>query len=474
MTCDANRPKPSRSKRTDSGAGGWRTVRDEAATFGEADRRWYVAVLCCLTFVCAAVNRHVIAILVTPMQAELGISDTTFGLIAGGGFVILYIAASLPAGKLVDQGPRPQLLAFAVLLWSLATLATGFTSAVWLIVLFRLLVGVGQSMVSPATNSIVSDLFEHRHFARALSLISYGGALGMAVVLMLTSLLFTLAGDQSDFDIPLVGPVPVWRCVFIAASLPGLVLAPLLWFTVRDPARKRTLARRDAEQASAGFGELICFLRAHRRLCLLMLAGYGCYSIANSSLAFWLPAYFGRTHAMSIEFIGVGLGIIYIVIGFAALWINSHFMDYGLRRGIAAAPLHLARLYAAAGLVPAAGLALIDSSGAALVTASLLLFLNTGFLTVSIAVPRLCPNQVRGQVVALHLIVFHLVGGVAGPLIVGLFNDRLFGGGEWVGASLSLMIVPALFCAAICLSAALGDYRRAALRLDQALSARTA
>jgi len=428
--------------------------------------RWYVAALCFLTFLCASIDRHILGLLVEPMQRDLGISDMMFGLMAGGGFLLLYVIASFPAGRLVDAKSRPHLLAGAVLIWSLATLTTGLASTFAGIFLLRMMVGFGEAMVGPASNSMVADLFDRHYLARALSLLAYGGTLGAGLTSILTSTLYALAGGDHRFALPLLGDVSIWQAVFIIAGLPGLVLAPLLWFTVRDPPRRRVLQDAGGQPVIAGLSQLVRFLRARQRLCLWMLCGYGCYSIASSSLMVWLPTYFVRAHAMPVRTVGLWLGCAYIGIGLVTMLLNSRFIDKRLQRGQASAPIRLARAYAIAGIIPAISLSLIDRPILALLTGGALLFLASGFLTVSIALPRLWPNQIRGQVTALHLIVFHTAGGMGGPLLIGMANDMLFGP-QAIGTSLSLLISPMLIAAGAFLSLSIVPYERAAHDIDR-------
>src|SRR5690606_39663376 len=107
-----------------------------------------------------------------------------------------------------------------------------------------------------------------------------------------------------------------------------------------------------------------------------------------------------------------------IGVGLCAFLVNSRLIDGGFAKGDAAAPLRLARNYAVMGILPLAGLIVLEDLSLAKVAAGCVVFFNSGFLAVSIALPRLFPNHLRGQFVASYLIVFYIIGGIVGPVLI--------------------------------------------------------
>src|SRR5690606_18583650 len=133
------------------------------------------------------------------------------------GFVVFYLLGSFPAGHLVDTRPRSALLAGAVFIWSMATSLTAFCSGLLQLAALRAIVGLSEAMVSPATSSMISDLFHKRQLARAMSLIGLGSSLGAGLILIVAAVLFGAAGGQGVITMPLFGALPVWQSTFLVA-----------------------------------------------------------------------------------------------------------------------------------------------------------------------------------------------------------------------------------------------------------------
>ena len=86
---------------------------------------WYVVGVLMLVNALSYLDRQVMSILVIPITADLGFTDTQMGLILGPAFMMLFVLAGMPMGWLADKHNRALLLAFGILTWSLGTLATG-------------------------------------------------------------------------------------------------------------------------------------------------------------------------------------------------------------------------------------------------------------------------------------------------------------------------------------------------------------
>ena len=86
--------------------------------------------LLALVFADNFVGRQILAVMVEPIKAEFGVSDTAIGVISGLAFAGVYALTGLPAGRLVDRMPRVRLLAMSCLLWALATMACGLATVV--------------------------------------------------------------------------------------------------------------------------------------------------------------------------------------------------------------------------------------------------------------------------------------------------------------------------------------------------------
>lgn len=88
-------------------------------------RAWIAVILCMIAYIFSFIDRQIMALLIGPIQADLGISDTQFGLLHGFAFSIFYATMGIPIAALSDRKSRPVIIAVGVAFWSLATAACG-------------------------------------------------------------------------------------------------------------------------------------------------------------------------------------------------------------------------------------------------------------------------------------------------------------------------------------------------------------
>ncbi|MFZ8987294.1 MAG: MFS transporter, partial [Steroidobacteraceae bacterium] len=90
-----------------------------------ARQGWYATILLTFAYTVSFIDRQVLNLLVTPIQADLGLTDTQISLLQGMAFVLTYVLMSVPLGRWVDRSSRVGILAVGVAAWSLATVACG-------------------------------------------------------------------------------------------------------------------------------------------------------------------------------------------------------------------------------------------------------------------------------------------------------------------------------------------------------------
>src|SRR5258707_4169348 len=120
---------------------------------------WTVVAILIATAVLSYTDRQVLSLLVDPIRADLGISDTQISLLLGTAFAVVYGVAGIPMGYLADRTSRRNLIFVGVLVWSVGTLACGFSQSFGQLFAGRLVVGLGEAVLSPAAISLISDYF---------------------------------------------------------------------------------------------------------------------------------------------------------------------------------------------------------------------------------------------------------------------------------------------------------------------------
>jgi MFS family permease len=190
---------------------------------------WYAMTLVILMQAMSMVDRQVLSILLPRIKADLNVGDAEMGLLYGTVFALFYALFSLPLGRLSDGWIRTRLLAISIFGWSIATGLAGFAKGFTLLAVSRLGVGIGEASAQPAGISLLSDAFPKEK--RGL----IGAAMAIAVAIGLGAAL-TLGGAIADWwDVAYPGKVGAplgmsgWQAAFIAAALPGIFLAFLIW-----------------------------------------------------------------------------------------------------------------------------------------------------------------------------------------------------------------------------------------------------
>jgi MFS transporter, Spinster family, sphingosine-1-phosphate transporter len=165
-----------------------------------------LAVLALINFVNFA-DRQVLNPLVPLLRQHFGVSDAQLGSLQTGLLVVLAIA-SVPFGFLADRVSQPKIIAFGVLFWSFATIASGLAPTFLMLFVARAFVGVGEAAYAPAAQTMISDSFSYQNRAMAQAIFASGMLLGGAAGLALGGIMGAHHGWQYAFIV--VGVIGVF------------------------------------------------------------------------------------------------------------------------------------------------------------------------------------------------------------------------------------------------------------------------
>jgi len=398
-------------------------------------------------------DRQILTLLVQPIKLDLGISDTEIGLLQGPAFGLFYATMGLPLGWLADRTHRVRLMAVAIAFWSAMTFASGFATEYWQLLLCRFGVGFGEAALVPAAVSLLADLFEPQRRALPVAVFTAGLAVGSGLSLILGGTLIAFATEGAA-ALPLIGGwfsghAP-WQVVFMLAGLAGGPMA-LLMLCLHEPRSARGRTAPGAPQAAAAtetewpsLAAAARHLVRQRAFIAPMLASMCALYVISTAVSAWLPSVFIRDHGWTPVEVGGGLGP--VILGCALLgnllagWVSQTLAA----RGIADAVLRT--IFAGACvMVPCA--VLVGLAGTAHISLWLagLLFaaLAVTFSIASLAFVEVTPPRLRGQVVALYLLLANFVGLALGPPGVGILTDWGLPGLAAVGSALALICLVA-------------------------------
>jgi len=374
------------------------------------DSRRYAVYALCIFALSNGFNfldRQILAILLEPIRADLGVSDTALGFLSGPAFALFYALAGLPIARWVDHGSRRTIMAFGIALWSLMTAACGLARNFVQLAVARTLVGVGEATQTPSAHSLISDSFEPRRRATALAINSAGANVGVLVGLALGGWLADAYG---------------WRVTFVSVGLPGLVVALLIRLTVREPTRGSadgTTASRDAG-SFAEAARALWRLRTYRHAAL----GASLQALFGYSLISWAPTFMARVHGWSAGEIGLPLGLIMGLGGAAGAILGGALSDRLGRRD----PRWYTYLpfLTAIAMLPFALLFLLWPDGGGMLWYAPAVVLGTFYPAPCYALAQnLVPPHMRGTSSAVMLLAITIIGLGVGPQLVGLLNDAL-------------------------------------------------
>lgn len=399
-------------------------------------RAWGTVAILSLLYVISFVDRLVLALLVEPIKAELGVSDLQIGLLIGTSFAVFYSLAGLPIARIADTGNRVLLITAGALLWGLTTAGAAFASSFAVLLLLRIGVAFGEAALTPAAMSLMGDMFTHEKRALPYSIyVMIGVCGGSAAMLIGAFVLEQVSGTQ--FMLPWLNGLSPWRLTLFFVGLPAVLLAIATLLVVREP--KRTTVAGTSEPLTR---EVVVHLRDNRTTYLGFFGVTAMVSIVNFSVLAWFPTHLIRSYGLPPATAGYLFGILGVVASIAGGLMLPFFSrrlvaggrpDGHIRVAIAALVISTPLLMAAL-LAPSARWSIV------LVALPLVCQLGLGILLAAVA-PLLAPARVRAQMVAIYYLVIGLIGLGLGPLLVAALSEALFPPAQGIGRSLAGVVL---------------------------------
>lgn len=199
-------------------------------------RDWWFILLLGLIYMANFIDRMIISVVGEPIRREFGLSDLQLGVMGGVAFALFYGGIGIPIARLAERVSRVGIVAVATALWSTMTMLSGMAASYTHLLFARMGVGIGEAGFTPPVVSMIADRFDADKRATVFSLIAVGVSVGGAVGAMVGGWIAQTHG---------------WRMAFLIMGGPGLLLAALLWLTIREP------ERRNAEAAAPSLREVL-------------------------------------------------------------------------------------------------------------------------------------------------------------------------------------------------------------------------
>ncbi len=350
-------------------------------------------------------DRQILGAVGEDVRKEWGLSDTALGLL-GTAFTLLYAVVGVPLGRLADRIERRRILSAGVFVWSALTAVSGFARTFTQMVIARLGVGVGEATCSPASTSLIGDLFPGTRRARAIAIWMLGLPLGLG-----------LANGTGGWIAHTWG----WRTAFYLAAIPGLLCA-VAALRIKEPARGMVEEHAVGDRRRPG--SPYALVLSIPTLWWVIASG-ALHNVNMYALGAFLVPFLIRFHGANTAEAG---SISMVVFGFSGM-----LGLYG--GGVAADALCRRRvdgrlLVATAALVistPPMYLALLRPRGE-LLAFSLRMGAGIGIMyayysTVYSTIQDVVEPSLRGTAMALYFCAMYLLGASLGPLGTGVASD---------------------------------------------------
>lgn len=403
---------------------------DRVALGAASARAHYTLLALFITMAIAFIDRQLLNLLVDPIRRDLHLSDTQFSLLQGAAFTLTYVFVMMPVAWASDQFNRKFILILSIVTWSLMTVAFGLAGGFAGLILARAGVAIGEAGATPASVSMLRDVYPRHRQTAAIAVLTIGANVGGAI---------SLAGGGAALDaltrlqqtVTLPGDLAPWRLLFVGAGAIG-VIAIVLLLAVREPARE------PHAREAVSWGEYLRLLRTSRTRAVAFLAAFVGLGSISTATAAWFPSVLMRAHGLSAQTVGLSLGALHLAFGTAGALAGGWLTDRMAARGrpdgyivilqVSALAIGLSGCLAA--LAPDPTLALVANAVTAIGG-------GVGVALGSAAFQAMFPARFSARAVATYMLVMGVLGASLGPTAVPLLAS-LIGNGEAVAHGLAV------------------------------------
>ncbi len=375
-------------------------------------RAWYVVILLTILYALSFTDRLLLALLAQPVASALTLTDGQLALLLGAGFAIVYALSGLPIADRIDRNDRVKIVVAGVVLWCIMTMASAFASNFWTLFALRSGVALGEAVLTPAAVSLIGDLFPQKR--RALPTAVYG-SMGS----MMSTGAFVIGGAVLAFSGTIDHKVGLaaWQLTFIFLGCPGLFIAILMLFTVRDPRHSPLAGRENAVRMT--FAQMLGYLAKHIRFYAPFYIGLALVTTVSMGTISWMPTAIVRTFGGSVQQAGYQVGAMGLSAGILSTifwpWLAQRYVKRGRKDGTLIGLL-------ASGVI--AVIALVVGIGQTSLPVVLGGFFVAMFGLASVgvlaplALQMFGPRMIRARLTSLYILATSLFGYALGPLVV--------------------------------------------------------
>lgn len=346
------------------------------------------------------IDRSVLFAVQPLVQGEFHLTNTQVGYLTSA-FLGFYMVAAPFTGPLADRYSRKLIIVLGAIFWSALTLMTAVTHTYWELLVRHTLVGIGEATFVTIAPTFVADLFPEDERGRIFGIFYLAIPVGTAAG-------YLLGGK--------LGPEHGWRFPFYIAALPGFLLALSVLF-VPEPPRGLYDSLKETPERGTVLGLV------HNPAFWTVTLGMAAATFSLGGIQVWMPTFLSVARGYTLAQANELFGAIVVVDGILASLIGGWLGDMLLPR-MKSSYYFVSAVSMALG-VPAMIIALFFKGAVmlpAIAVAAFFLLLNTSPLNTALV--NSVGAHIRATAIAVNIFIFHLLGDVPSPTLMGYVADR--------------------------------------------------
>ena len=374
---------------------------------------WYCVSILALAVMVNFLDRGILNLLIEPIKADLGLSDTQISLIVGAAFTIFYAIFGWPVAVMVDRFSRKRMMAVGIAIFGVMTTLSGLASNFWHLFLARVGIGVGETTSGPSAYSLLSDYFPPEKLPRAIAVMNLGFVAGVGFSMIIGGAIISFVGTSGGYDLPFGLHLRGWQVVLITVGIPGLLVSALM-LTVKEPKRRGIVDKKSRPLH-------------HWKVYVPLFAGLALRSVQMFGLQSGGAPFYARTYGWSGVQYAYVAGVSLMIAMPIGLFLGSWLAERWWKTKIYAANIRVTVISTAVAVPLAMAQPLMPSPWlAAFVGFFAALASGMAAPVENAALQSVTPNHLRGQVTFMFLFIMNVIGMMMGPLVVSTFTDVVF------------------------------------------------
>jgi len=268
-----------------------------------------------------------------------------------------------------------------------------------------------------------------------------GPYLGAGIAMIFGAQVLHWASGTDTIYFPILGEVSAWQLTFIVVGLPGLLIAGL-FLTIREPAR---IGGNQNSNSVPPWTQIISYIRKNKTAYSAIILGNSCLIIVLYGLQSWVPTMLLRVYDWDLIQAGRVYGLIALFAGSTGVLSGPFAVKMLEKKRYPAAPLKVGMISAAIAAFCFIVLPFSDTVELALLCVAVASFFVTFPLAgTTSAIIVISPNEMRGVITGLYVVVTSIFGLVLGPTLVAVSTDYIFQDINAISKSLSLVAITVL------------------------------